>query len=145
MEFLGHRLTARGISRLPSRVQAIANFSPPATVKQLQEFLRLFNFYRRFIPAAARIISPLTRALCGGPKGSTLLDWSAAMRDSFAAARHALSSSAVLVHPAEGAEISLVTDASAIRMGAAIQQRRPGQAWQPLGFFSAQLDKAQVN
>jgi hypothetical protein len=67
------------------------------------------------------------------------------MRDSFSAARRALSSSAVLVHPAQEAEISLITDASATHVGAAIQQRRPGQAWQPLGFFSAQLDKAQVN
>jgi hypothetical protein len=62
VEFLGHRLTAGGISPLPSRVQAIADFPPPPTVKQLQAFLCLFNFYRRFIPAAARIVSPLTRA-----------------------------------------------------------------------------------
>jgi hypothetical protein len=128
VDFLGHRLTARGISPLPSRVQAIADFPPPDTVKQLQAFLGLFNFYRRFIPAAARIVSPLTRALRGGPKGSTPLVWSAAMRDSFSAARRALSSSAVLVHPAQEAEISLVTDASATHVGAAIQQRRPGQA-----------------
>ncbi len=145
VEFLGHRLTAGGISPLPSRVQAIADFPPPATVKQLQAFLGLFNFYRHFIPAAARIVSPLTRALRGGPKGSTPLVWSAAMRDSFAAARQALSSSAVLVHPAKGAEISLVTGESATHVGVTIQQRRPGQAWRPLGFFSAQLNKAQTN
>jgi hypothetical protein len=145
VDFLGHRLTAGGISPLPARVQAIADCPQPATVKQLQAFLGLFNFYRRFVPAAARIIQPLTRALRGGLKGSTPLVWSPGMADSFNAARLALSSSAVLVHPAPGAEISMVTDASASHIGAAIQQRRPGQAWQPLGFFSAQLDKAQVN
>jgi hypothetical protein len=144
VDFLGHRLTAKGISPLPSRVQAIANFPQPPTVKHLQAFLGLFNFYRRFIPAAAKIVQPLTRALRGGPKGSTPLVWLAAMRDTFSAARQALSSLAVLVHPAPGAELSLVTDASATHVGAAIQQRRPGQAWRPLGFFSAQLDKAQV-
>jgi hypothetical protein len=42
--FLGHCLTARGISPLPSRVQALAKFPRPATVKQLQAFLGLFNF-----------------------------------------------------------------------------------------------------
>jgi hypothetical protein len=67
------------------------------------------------------------------------------MKDSFTAARLTLSSLAVLGHPASGAEISLVTDASATHVGAAIQQQRPGQAWRPLCFFSAQLDKAQVN
>jgi putative transposase len=63
----------------------------------------------------------------------------------FDAARHSLSSTAVLEHPIPKADLSLVTDASATHMGAAIQQRRPGQGWRPLGFFSAQLDKAQVN
>jgi hypothetical protein len=145
VEFLGHCLTPGGISPLPSKVQSIADFPSPAMFKQLQAFLRLFNFFRRFIPTAARIISPLTRALRGSPKGSTPLVWLSAMRDSFAAARQALSSSAVLVHPAEGAKIALVTDALATHVGAAIRQRSPGQAWRPLGFFSAQLDKAQVN
>jgi hypothetical protein len=139
VEFLGHRLTAGGISPLPSRVQAIADFPPPVTVKQLQAFLGLFNFYRCFISAAARIVLPLTRALRGGPKGSTPLAWSAALKDSFTAARRALSSSAVLVHPARGAEISLVTDASATHVGAAIQQRRPGQAQVGYSTFDREL------
>ncbi len=30
-------------------------------------------------------------------------------------------------------------------MGAVVQQRRRGQAWHPLGFFSAQLSKAEIN
>jgi hypothetical protein len=57
------------------------------------------------------------------------------MSAAFLAARGALSSSAVLAHPAAGAEISLVTDASATH----------GRAWRPLGFFSAQLNKAEAN
>jgi hypothetical protein len=45
----------------------------------------------------------------------------------------------------QGAELSLVTDASATHVVAVIQQRCRGQAWRPLGFFSAQLNKAEVN
>jgi hypothetical protein len=114
-------------------------------VKQLQAFLGLFNFYRHFIPAAAKLVLPLTRSLRGGPKGTTPLAWSPAMTAAFQAARVALSSSAVLAHPVAGAELSLVTDASAIHVGAVVQQRRRGQAWRPLGFFSAQLNKAEIN
>jgi hypothetical protein len=52
---------------------------------------------------------------------------------------------AVLEHPVSVADLSLVTDASSTHIGTVIQQRRPGQGWRPLGFFSVQLDKAQVN
>jgi hypothetical protein len=69
----------------------------------------------------------------------------AEMAAAFSAARQALSSSAVLEHPVDGAELSLVTDASSSHVGAVIQQKQPGKGWRPLGFFSAQLDKAQVN
>jgi hypothetical protein len=93
MDYLGHRLTAGVISPLLSRVQAIADFPQPTTVKHLQAFLGLFNFYMCFIPAAARIVQSLTRTLRSGWQGSTLLDWSATMRDTFAAAKLALSSS----------------------------------------------------
>jgi hypothetical protein len=50
MEFLGHSIGPAGIRPLPSRVQAIAEFPRPVTVRHLQAFLGLFNFYRRFIP-----------------------------------------------------------------------------------------------
>ncbi len=145
IEFLGHNISAAGSSPLPSRVAAIAEFPRPVTVRNLQAFLGLFNFYRKFIPAASRLVLPLTRALRGGPRGDQHLTWSAEMVTAFSAARLALSFSAVLEHPVDGAELSLVTDASSSHVGAAIQQKRPGQGWRPLGFFSAQLDKAQTN
>jgi hypothetical protein len=67
------------------------------------------------------------------------------MAAAFLAARCSLSSSTVLDHPAADAELSLATDASATHVGAVIQQKRPSSGWRPLGFFSAQLDKAQAN
>jgi hypothetical protein len=56
-----------------------------------------------------------------------------------------LSSAAVLDHPAAGAELPLATDTSTTHVGALIQQKRPGEGWQGVGFFYAQLDKAQTN
>jgi hypothetical protein len=69
MEFLGHSISAAGSSPLPSRVSAIADFPKPTTIQQLQAFLRLSNFYRKFVPAASRLVLPLTRALRGSPRG----------------------------------------------------------------------------
>jgi cleavage and polyadenylation specificity factor subunit 1 len=143
LEFLGHQVSASGVAPLASRIEAVKNFPRPRTVQQLQAFLGLINFYRRFIPAAAAILRPLTDALCGSPKGTAAVQWSAAMTAAFAAAKAALGRAALLDHPAEGAEISLVTDASSAAIGAVLQQRRRGGHWQPLGFFSRKLSAAE--
>jgi Reverse transcriptase (RNA-dependent DNA polymerase) len=79
VEFLGHRVAAAGVSPLPERMQVIKAFPRPATVKDLQAFLGLFTFYRRFVAKAAAIVKPLTDALKGGKKGSTPLEWTTDM------------------------------------------------------------------
>jgi len=144
VDFLGHRLSAAGCSPLPSKVSAILDHPRPTTVKELQQFLGLANFYRKFIPAAAAVLAPLTNALRGSPAGGKILDWSAEMESSFVTAKSSLASSATLAHPHSAAALSLVADASATHVGAALQQLRPGSSdWEPLGFFSKKLDKAQ--
>ena len=62
---MGHVVTARGLSPLPERVDAIRAFLRPGTVKQLQTFLGMVNFYRRFMKNAALVLKPLMDALRG--------------------------------------------------------------------------------
>jgi hypothetical protein len=131
VEFLGHSVSAAGVLPLPDRVAAIRSFEQPRTVEQLQAFLGLFNFYRRFIPAAAKILRPLT--------DSAQLQWSAAMEESFAAARSTLADTALLDHPSADAELSLATDASASHVSGVLKQRRPGRGWTLLVFFQKNL------
>jgi Reverse transcriptase (RNA-dependent DNA polymerase) len=50
LEFLGHTASASDITPPPARVEAIRAFPRPATVRELQAFLGLYNFYRRFVP-----------------------------------------------------------------------------------------------
>jgi hypothetical protein len=53
IDFLGHRVTAGGVTPLPTYVSAVLDFPRPNTVKEVQGFLGLLNFYRRFLPAVA--------------------------------------------------------------------------------------------
>ena len=146
VEFLGLRVAAGGVSPLPDQISAVRNFPQPSTVKELQAFLGAVNFYRRFIPAAARILLPLTAELKGGRKGSDSLQWTSPMLAAFADIKTALLKTASLAFPVDTAELSLATDASATHVGAVLQQRSsPTADWQPLGFFSAKLDNAQLS
>ena len=68
LHFLGHSVSQAGMSPVPDNVAAVSNFPAPTDIKQLQRFLGMINFYRRFIPQAARVLKPLTDALVGCPK-----------------------------------------------------------------------------
>jgi hypothetical protein len=82
---LGHHVSAAGVSPIASRVTAINDHPRPTTVKELQGFLGVINFYRRFIPAAAHILKPLTDQLKGGLKPAASIPWTEAMQAAFQA------------------------------------------------------------
>ena len=132
IEFLGHKITRHGIEPSLEKVRAIRNFQEPKTVKGLQQFLGLINFYRRFVSGIAAVIRPLTDALVGSPK---VFKWTVQMREAFCATKERLANATLLSHPIRGAELQLVTDASEKAIGAVVQQRVKGQV-QPLAFFS---------
>ena len=132
IDFLVHRITQHGATPLPDKVEAITQFKQPITVKGLQEFVGMVNFYHRFIPAAAQLMSPLYTALAGKPK---TLVWSIAMEKAFQDTKAALAGATLLTH---NAPTSLMVDASEQAVGAVLQQLVHG-VWQPLAFFSKQL------
>jgi hypothetical protein len=50
------------VKPLQDKLAAIRNHPPPKDVAQLQTYLGMVNFYRRFFPAAAVVLRPLTEA-----------------------------------------------------------------------------------
>jgi hypothetical protein len=68
VKFLGHMVSESGVVPLPRHVEAISGFPRPTDLRQLQRFLGLINFYRRFLPAIAGVLKPLTDLLRGAPK-----------------------------------------------------------------------------
>jgi hypothetical protein len=68
VEFLSHKVLATGIEPLRSHVQVVLAHPKPTNISELQAFLGTVSFYRRFLPAVARILKPLTDLLIGGPK-----------------------------------------------------------------------------
>ena len=135
LEFLGYQVDATGISPLPHRVEAIRATTPPTTVKELQRFLGMVGYYRRFIPKAASHLFHLFEALKGKPK---TLNWTPECQMSFEATKEALAKASLLFHPRPGAQLALTTDASNSAVGGVLEQRGPS-GWEPLAFYSSKL------
>ncbi|PAA46946.1 hypothetical protein BOX15_Mlig009783g10, partial [Macrostomum lignano] len=140
IDFLGHRISAAGAMPLPDKVDAVARFAPPTTVKGLQEFAGMVNFYHRFVPRAARLLRPIYQAMAGKEK---LVRWTPELTEAFDKTKQALADATMLAHPRPDAPLALTVDASDTAVGAVLEQR-VGPAWQPLAFFSRQLRPAEV-
>ena len=59
----------------------------------------MVNYYRRFLPTAARVLKPLTDALRGLPPWQQALDWTESMQESFTNSKQLLLAAIPLVHP----------------------------------------------
>jgi len=137
--FLGHHVSAAGITPLPERVSAVSDFPAPDNKKKLQMFLGMINFYHRFMPGLANKLHPLHEA-CKG-KGQTIV-WTKDCQSAFEAAKSALASAALLKHPDQSKPIAITTDASDVAVGGSLDQLHDGH-WHPLAFFSKKLTSAE--
>jgi hypothetical protein len=60
LEFLGHFVSAAGISTCPKKIKSVRDWPLPGSTTEIRSFLGLANYYRRFVPGFSRIAAPLT-------------------------------------------------------------------------------------
>ena len=131
LEFLGHWVSPAGVRPLAEKIRAVQHFETPKTVKALQRFLGMLNFYRRFLPRIAAVLRPLTDALAVRPKK---LVWTDRMVVAFREAKDRLAQATFLSHPLPNAQLLLRTDASEQAIAGAVHQLVEGYE-QPLAHF----------
>ena len=133
IDYLGHQITSQGAIPLPAKVEAIRTFARPTTIKGLQQFVGMLNFYHRFVPNAAHIMRPIYDALAGKPM---TLKWSDELDEAFTTAKEALAQATMLVHPHADNPTTLTVDASGKAVGTVFEQNSDGSDWKPVAFFS---------
>ncbi|WVZ63658.1 hypothetical protein U9M48_013272 [Paspalum notatum var. saurae] len=60
VSFLGHILSKKGVAVDPSKVECVLNWKQPETVTEIQSFLGLAGYYRRFIKDFSKTAKPMT-------------------------------------------------------------------------------------
>jgi hypothetical protein len=77
--FLGHAISKGGICIDPSKVQDALSWKAPTSVNDIQSFLELVGYYRRFIEGFSKISKPMTELL----KKDKKFEWTPACEASF--------------------------------------------------------------
>jgi hypothetical protein len=93
--FLGHIISARGVSVDPGKVRDVLNWIPPTTASEIRSFLGLEGYYHRFIKDFSKIAKPMTKLL----EKNKAFEWTKECQTSFEELRKRLTSALVLILP----------------------------------------------
>ena len=138
--YLGHVIGPLGISMDPEKIKAIRDWPPPKNVKELQSFLGLANYYRKFMKDFAKTTTPLNNLL----KKDFKYSWSNTENDAFLKLKETLTSAPVLKIADPDAKYTVATDASDFAIGAVLTQKE-GECDYPIAFESRKLSPAETN
>ncbi|GJT11269.1 putative reverse transcriptase domain-containing protein [Tanacetum coccineum] len=61
VQFLGHVIDSQGIHVDPAKIESIKYWASPKTPMEIQQFLGLAGYYRRFIKGFSKIAKPMTK------------------------------------------------------------------------------------
>ncbi|KAM7283855.1 retrovirus-related Pol polyprotein from transposon 17.6 [Ixodes scapularis] len=116
LKFLGHVVSAQGVSPDPAKTSAVAKFMKPSDKKAVRRFLGLCAYYRRFVRDFANISAPLTHLT----KDDVNFQWGEEQEQAFNELKERLQSPPILGHFDPSAETEVHTDASNDGLGAAV-------------------------
>lgn len=98
--FLGHLISAKGISPMPEKVQTINYYPEPKDQKSLKRFLGMINYYHRFIRNSSELQIPLQFAVKNYKKGKCKeIVWSEEMHTAFNNLKNELAKATLLAFP----------------------------------------------
>lgn len=119
IEYLGHVTENGSVRPSKQKTLTVMNFPVPVNVKQVQSFLGLTSYFRKFIPQYSLIARPLSNLL----KEKVKFQFDEEQRQAFQHLKTILSQDSVLKLYRIGVETELHTDASSQGYGAILLQR----------------------
>ena len=108
IHYLGHLISADGISPLPDKSDTIKNMPALKDVKEIKQFLGLTGYYRKFVPRFADISRPLTQLM----KKEMKFVWTPECQKSFELLKSFLCGEPILKYADTSKPYTLCTDAS---------------------------------
>ena len=161
VSYLGHTISAEGVSCQADKTEVVKNWPTPCTVKDLRSFLGFAGYYRRFVKGYAKIAGPLhnlVNSLSPGRKGqkhpqrkrlvSVEESWGPEHQAAFQELKDRLTGAEVLAFADFAKPFILETDASHEGLGAILSQKQPDGTARVIAYASRRLrptEKSEAN
>ena len=136
--YLGHRVSREGVSTDPAKVEKVAHWPTPTSPQEVQQFLSLASYYRKFIQNFASIARPLQNLT---EHGRTFM-WTTECATSFAVLKQRLITAPILAFSDCSKPFLLDTYASHDGIGAVLSQVYEGTE-RVVAYASRSLTKAE--
>lgn len=139
VEFLGHIVSVQGVSTDPAKVEKVKSWPVPRNRREVQQFLGLASYYRRFVQDFAQIAKPLHRLT----EKTAKFSWTSDCQTAFEQLRQKLVSVPLLAFPDYTKPFILDTDASDAGIGAVLSQVDDTHAERVVAYASSTLSRAE--
>jgi len=141
-DFLGLVIGRNGIRVDERKVKILRTWPKPESLTDLRSFLGLLQFFRRFIPAFAKVASPLTNLL---KKDKGLKYWDESCDKSLEDLKTAITNAPILIAPDWSKPFRGHVDASQTAIGGTLTQQDENGMDRVISFYSKKLSPAEMN
>jgi len=121
VEFLGVIISPKGVEMQKEKVKGVLNWPVPRNVKEVQKFLGLANYYRRFIKDFAKIAAPLHVLVRKEQKWKW--KWEEEQEEAFGRLKRAFTTEPVLAIPDIDRKMRVEVDASNYATGGVLSTK----------------------
>ncbi|KAL5477674.1 hypothetical protein EMCRGX_G024499, partial [Ephydatia muelleri] len=136
LQYIGHRISSKGVSPDPAKVRAIQQMAAPKSVTDVRRFLGMCNYLAKFIPNLSATNEPL-RCLT---EKSIEFQWGEEEQSAFEKLKDLICKDQILAFYDVNKPVLIQCDASAEGLGATLLQEG-----RPVASVSRSLTKAEKN
>jgi len=141
VEFLGVVIGPRGVEMQKEKVEGVLNWPAPKNIKEMQKFLGLANYYRRFIEDFAKIVVPLHVLVRKEQKWK----WEKEQEEAFRRLKEVFTTEPVLAIPDINREMRVEADTSDYATGRVLLLKYKDSKWRLVAFISKSLNTTERN
>lgn len=140
VKFLGFIIGTDGVKIDPEKTKSVEEWPTPKNVRDIQSFLGLANYNRKFIPNYSKVAIPLTKLT----RKEEPFKWTKDQETAFQALKDMCTKSPTLRIFDPKLPVQIETDASDLAIGACLTQEHKGNR-HPLAYYSRKMTPAEQN